>query len=118
MAEQLDITWETGSTHVPVLYLKGRLDADGAKQLHQAAMKSLKEDEEKSMVVDLAEVEFVASTGLATFLLLTEEFAEVDGTIVFVRATPAVMQVISLLNINQFLKLESSMDAALSLVSV
>ena len=39
------------------------------------------------------------------FLLLTEEVGEMDGTIVFANATPSVMQVISLLNIDQFLKL-------------
>ncbi len=118
MAEQLEITWETDTTHVPVLHLKGRLDAEGAKQLHAAAMGSLKDDNQKSLVVDLAGLEFVASTGLATFLLLTEEYAEVEGTIVFVRATQAVMQVISLLNINQFLKLENSLEAAFDLVGV
>ncbi len=118
MADQLKIVLETGSTPVPVLRLDGRLDAIGAKQLHEAAMNSLKSDNEKNLVVDMAKVEFVASTGLATFLLLTEEFAEVEGTIVFVSATPSVMQVITLLNIDQFLKLEDSVEEAISLVGV
>lgn len=118
MADQIKIDWEKKSTPVPVMRLNGRLDANGAKQLHEAAMESLKNDNEKNLVVDLAEVAFVASTGLATFLLLTEEYAEVQGTIVFVNATPAVMQVITLLNINQFLKLEESVEAAFGLVGV
>lgn len=116
MVEQMKIEMITDSTPTPVLCLEGRLDAAGAKQLHEAALASLKNDQEKNLVVDLAGVEFVASTGLATFLLLTEEFAEVQGTIVFVGATPAVMQVITLLNINQFLKLEGSREAAFGLV--
>ena len=103
---------------VPVLRLRGRLDAAGAQTLHVKALASLKESGERNLVVDLAEVDFVASTGLATFLLLTEEFTEAHGTIVFANATPAVMQVISLLNINQFLNLENSEDAAIDRIGV
>ncbi len=116
MAEQLNITWKTDSVPVPVLQLHGRLDADGAQQLREAALTSLKDAGERHLVVDLAGVEFVASTGLATFLLLTEEFADVPGSIVFVNAAPAVMQVITLLNISQFLKLETSEEAAFELI--
>lgn len=118
MADQIEIVWEKGSTPVPVMRLSGRLDANGAKQLHEAAMESLKNDMEKNLVVDLAGVAFVASTGLATFLLLTEEYAEAQGTIVFVGATAAVMQVITLLNINQFLKLENSVEDAFGMVGL
>ena len=116
MSNHLEMVWDKGSKPVPVLHLKGRLDAAGAKKLHEASMSSLKEDNQKWLVVDLAGVDFVASTGLATFLLLTEEYAEVKGTIVFVGATPAVMQVITLLNIDQFLKLEVSLEKAFDLV--
>ena len=117
MAEQLNLIWETGTTPVPVVRLQGRLDADGAQQLREAALASLKESGEPNLVVDLAGVEFVASTGLATFLLLTEEFADAPGTVVFVNAAPSVMQVITLLNIGQFLKLEDSQEAAFALIS-
>jgi anti-sigma B factor antagonist len=118
MADQLKLNMEGGKTPAPVLKLSGRLDVAGAKQLHAVAMASLKADQKKNLVVDLAGVEFVASTGLATFLLLTEEYAEVGGTIVFVSATQAVLQVINLLNINQFLQLERSVDEAFALMCV
>ncbi len=118
MSEQLELTWETGTRSVPILHLRGRLDAAGAQQLHAAALASLRDNNEPNLVVDLAEVGFVASTGLATFLLLHEEFVEAKGIIVFVNAIPAVMQVISLLNIDQFLRLESSADAAFDLIGV
>lgn len=116
MNKRLDISWESESVPVPVLRLKGRLDADGAQQLREAALASLKTDGVPNLVVDLGGVEFVASTGLATFLLLTEEFADVPGKIVFVNAAPAVMQVIALLNISQFLKLAPTEAAAFTLI--
>ena len=118
MADQFEFTWETTTVPVPVLRLRGRLDAGGAQKMHEAALSSLRDADNSNLVVDLAGVEFVASTGLATFLLLTEEFTEVLGTIVFVNATPAVMQVISLLNIDQFLILETSEEAAFGLIGV
>jgi anti-sigma B factor antagonist len=116
MINKLEISWESEPTPVPVLQLHGRLDAEGAQQLREAALASLKNDGEPNLVVDLGGVEFVASTGLATFLLLTEEFADVPGKVVFVNAAPAVVQVISLLNISQFLQLAPTADAAFTLI--
>ncbi len=118
MSEQLEMSWETGSHPVPLLSLKGRLDSAGAKRMHESVLASRKENGEKNLVIDLAGVEFVASTGLATFLLLTEEYCEIHGTIIFANATPAVMQVISLLNIDQFLTLETSVEAAMGAIGV
>lgn len=118
MSESFEISWETNAYPVPVMRLSGRLDAAGAKEMHEAALVSLKKEGNTDLVIDLAGLEFVASTGLATFLLMTEEFYEVQGTLVFANATPTVMQVIALLNIDQFLKLEDSVEAAIGLIEV
>lgn len=112
MTNSLQITWEKETYPVPVLRLKGRLDADGANEMHNAAVEFLKTEGKADLVVDLAEVNFVASTGMATFLLMSEEFSEVQGTLVFANATPTVRQVISLLNIGQFLEIEDSLETA------
>ncbi len=116
MAEILSITWESDSAPVPVLRLKGRLNADGSVQLRETVRTFLQQADKPGLVVDLAGLEFVASTGLATFLLLTEEFVETKGTIVFANAIPAVMQVMSLLNIDQFLTLATSEEVALGMI--
>ncbi len=116
MAEMLSITWESDSVPVPVLRLKGRLKADGSVQLRETVRTFLRQTDKPALVVDLAGLEFVASTGLATFLLLTEEFVEIQGTIVFANAIPAVMQVISLLNIDQFLTLATSEEVAFGMI--
>lgn len=108
MSENIRFEWGKNDAPHPVLKLNGRLDATGAKELQALAMVSLKEEGKKNLVVDLAGVEFVASTGLGTFLLLTEEFNDAEGNIVFVNATAAVLQVVALLNIDQFLNMEES----------
>ncbi len=116
MAAMLSITWESDSVPVPVLHLKGRLDAEGSVQLCETVRAFLRQTDQPDLVVDLAGLEFVASTGLATFLLLTEEFVEIHGTIVFANAIPTVMQVLSLLNIDQFLTLATSEEAAFGMI--
>ncbi len=116
MADQLTMTWEPNPVSIPVLRLKGRLDVVGANQLRDEARRSLQIAGELNLVVDLADLQFVASTGLATFLLLTEEYAEVGGTIVFAKAIPAVIQVILLLNIDQFLKLAQTEASAFEMI--
>ena len=116
MADNLEISWEKGSVPFPVLKLKGRLDAIGAPDLHEAAMSVLTDNENPNLVVDLAGVEFVASTGLAIFLLLHEEFSEAGGKVVYVNADLAVIQVIELLNIDQFLNLQESAEAGFEMI--
>ncbi len=116
MADQLELTWEPNPSTAPLLRLKGRLDVLGTERLRDEARRSLQVDGRVNLVVDLAGLEFVASTGLATFLLLTEEFTEVQGTIIFANATPAVKQVISLLNIDQFLNLAASEETAMEMI--
>lgn len=104
MSKQFTLDQDTSSGMAPVLRLSGRLDADGAMILRDTAMK-LKNEGNTQLIVNLSGLEFVASSGLGTLLLLTEEFTDVGGNIVFVAPTSDVLQVINLLNIDQFLTL-------------
>ena len=112
MSKQFTITQDNDNHSVPVLRLGGRLDADGAHALRKTALE-FKERGISRIIVHLAELEFVASSGLGTFLLLTEEFLDVGGSISFVAPSPDVRQVISLMNIDQFLNLADTEEEAL-----
>ena len=113
MSKEFTITRDKGNQSVPVLRLAGRLDADGAHALRRTVME-IKERGQTQVIVHLSELEFVASSGLGTFLLLTEEFLDVNGTISFVAPNPDVRQVISLMNIDQFLTLVDTEEEALA----
>lgn len=117
MYEGLEISRvaETGS--VPVLNLQGRLDASGAQLLRERCL-ALREEGSLTLVIDLTGVSFVASSGLGTFLLLTEEFANAGGKVIFAAPCESVQRVISLLNLDKFLEIERSVDAALTTVEV
>lgn len=115
MSKPFTITPEERPHPVPVLRLAGRLDADGAHALRSQIM-VLKERGTTHVIVHLTDLEFVASSGLGTFLLLTEEFLDVGGDIAFVAPGPEVRQVIELMNIDQFLHLVDSEEEALAAV--
>lgn len=117
MSKEFTLNKDTSSGLTPVLRLQGRLDADGAMTLRETALK-LKEEGNTQLIVDLSGLEFVASSGLGTLLLLTEEFTDVGGNIVFVAPTSDVLQVINLLNIDQFLTLVDSEEDARQAVLV
>ena len=117
MSNQFTLNQDTSSGMTPVLRLAGRLDADGAMTLRETAMK-LKDEGNTQLIVNLSGLEFVASSGLGTLLLLTEEFTDIGGNIVFVEPTSDVLQVINLLNIDQFLTLVDSEEEARQTVLV
>ena len=89
MSKRFTITQDKENNSTPILHLAGRLDADGAHALRKQVLE-LKERGSTRIIVHLAELEFVASSGLGTFLLLTEEFLDVGGSISFVAPSPDV----------------------------
>ena len=111
MADQVNITIDTERETVPTLRVSGRLDAAGAQRL-QALASEFKAKGEKYLVIDLSQVVFVASSGLAAFLLLSEEFKDQDGKVIYVAPPPPVMHVIEMLNIDEYLEFAESLEAA------
>ncbi len=114
MSKRFTMTQASENNSIPVLHLAGRLDADGAHALRTRVLE-FKERGNTRVIVHISELEFVASSGLGTFLLLTEEFLDVGGSISFVAPSPDVQQVISLMNIDQFLNLVATEEEALEL---
>lgn len=117
MSETFTIKLAEGSNPAPVLHLSGRLEAAGAQQLIDEANK-LVESGEKYLVLDLSEVEFLASSGLGALLLLTETFRDHDGELVLSALPLAVREVITLLNLNEFLEIKETVTDAFETVTV
>jgi anti-sigma B factor antagonist len=117
MFDQIEITQSQARDSIPVLNLKGRLDASGAQQLREMCH-GLQDEGHSQIIIDLAGVEFVASSGLGTFLLLTEEYRENGGKVIFAAPSTAVLDVVTLLNLDQFLFLEESVEVALRVLEV
>lgn len=101
------------NTPVSVLRLSGRLEAAGAQDLLQKAME-LQEQGVSVLVLIMRDVEFLASSGLGTLLLLTEEYRDRNGQLILTDLPNAVSEVISLLNLDQFLHVEENVESSIS----
>lgn len=117
MHEQFEIEVDQATGCAPVVRLGGRLDAAGAQELRRRCLE-LREQGESCLVLQLGEVTFVASSGLGTFLLLTEEFGHAGGRIVLAEPSESVLRVIRLLNLDKFLQITDSLDEARGRVGV
>ncbi|MFH1844934.1 MAG: STAS domain-containing protein [bacterium] len=117
MSDQFEIEIGAEKGSALVLKLKGRLTAGGAHELRELCSEQ-RERGHQFIVIDLAEVSFVASSGLGTFLLLTEEFSHAGGKVVFAMPCESVVRVIKLLNLDKFLEIVDSVAKALNVVEV
>jgi anti-sigma B factor antagonist len=97
--------------------LTGRLDAEAANRL-RAQCASLREQGYERLALDLAAVSFVASSGVGTLLALTEEFKEFKGSLRLAALSEAVISVVSLLNLTQFLVIDRSLEESCAAVEV
>jgi anti-anti-sigma factor len=93
--------------------LNGRLDAKNA-QTFVARCRELREKGVRRLVVNLAGVGFVASSGIGILLALTEEYQDAGGSVHLAELSEPVRSVLDLLNLTQFLAIVPTEEAALS----
>lgn len=87
------------------LALHGSLDASAAQRLRETVLAASAAGHPR-VCVDLSKVDFLASTGIGTLLLLTETLKKDGHEFALHDLSAEVSQVISLLNLNAFLKIE------------
>jgi anti-anti-sigma factor len=89
---------------VAMFRVVGRLDAKSAQELMRVCREARAQGQRR-VIVNLAGVTFVSSSGIGTLLALTEEFKEAGGGVHLVALSGAVTSVVDLLNLGQFLNL-------------
>ena len=103
MSEALTFDEMGGSGDVDVIRLRGRLDARTSPQLMERCAGV--RDAGRRVVLNLAGVSFLSSSGIGALLALTEEFREHGSSVQLVEASPTVREAIELLNLEEFLSL-------------
>ena len=91
----------------------GRIGGASAKEL-RAHCQALLRAGIVNLVIDMGDVEFIASSGAGTLVVLSESFQGKGGALQILRASKSVKRVISLLNIEKFIALVESEDEALA----
>jgi anti-sigma B factor antagonist len=100
-----------------VLRLSGRLDAKSAQAM-VARCSDLREGGVTRVVLNLADVSFVASSGIGSLLALTEQFQDAGGCLRLVQISAAVRSVVELLNLGEFLRIDDTEQAGLAAAGV
>jgi stage II sporulation protein AA (anti-sigma F factor antagonist) len=108
----LRITERGFEGRVAVLQVEGRLDALTAPRFletcNQVQARGL------HLVLDLARVSFLGSSGVGALLVLVEQARERDGTLHLVALSDAARGVIDLLDLSQYLAIHASERDALA----
>jgi anti-sigma B factor antagonist len=94
-----------------VVRVRGELDARNAPGLVEVCTQVRRGG--KSLVLNLAGVTFIASSGIGALLALVEEFRQGPGSLRLVSISPAVRSVVNLLNIDRFLGIDENEQAAI-----
>lgn len=115
MAENFEINRGEAPAGAALLRLTGRLDARNAQVLVQECQR-LRDDGKPRVVLNLSAISFVASSGIGSLLALTEMLSEAGGRLVLVEISDAVRSVVELLNLTEFLNVETSEVDALQTI--
>jgi anti-sigma B factor antagonist len=111
MSDEFQITSLPARDGVVLLRINGRVDTKTASEMLQQCTAARRAGQH--LVINLSGVGFIASSGIGALLALTEQFREGPGRIRFTSLSPAVAAVIQLLNLDQFLSIDSSEEQSL-----
>jgi len=90
--------------HAVCLRVTGQLNARSTPLLVRKTREV--RDQEKHLILNLAQVNFIASSGIGGLLALVEEYRDAGLTVRLVELSEAVVSVIKLLNLDQFLTID------------
>ena len=91
--------------------LTGLLDAFSEPTFRKTLNKCIDEGP-KNIILDLSKIDFVDSSGLGALVQLVKKAQSEEGTLQIV-TNPRVTQTVKLVRLEQFLSLQTSVDAAI-----
>jgi anti-sigma B factor antagonist len=108
---------EDGGLHrrTRVLRVKGRLDGETAQRLMEACVQVQANGE--NLVLNLASVSFLGSSGVGALLALVEQFQEQAGELHFAALSLEARAVIDLLDLTTYLTIHEEEDEAISAIA-
>lgn len=111
MEDAFSIDRLDGEPRAVLLRVRGHLDARRAAVMLEECARA--REAGRDLVLNLAGVTFIASSGIGALLALTEEFQQAGRTVCLAEPSSTVEAVLRLLNLDQFLRVEASEQAAL-----
>jgi anti-anti-sigma factor len=93
-----------------LLRVRGRIDANTSLRLLERAMPFAGMG--RNLVLTLSDVTFMGSSGVGVLLAVAQAFQDHKGTVRLAAPSAAVASVVKLLNLEPFLRIDASEDAA------
>ncbi|GJM45317.1 MAG: hypothetical protein DHS20C21_21590 [Gemmatimonadota bacterium] len=116
MDSEFSIKTEPRPHNVSSVMVSGRLDAQHAGKLMEHCQ-ALRDQGCRTLIINLSQVSFVASSGVGTLLALTEEMKDVDGDLYLVSLSETVSSVLRLLKLSKFMSIAPSEADVLATLS-
>lgn len=110
----MDIRTEKTGVVISVA-LKGRLDA-ASSNATEAELLRIIEGGERIIVIDLAELTYITSMGLAVLMWVAKRLREVNGKLVVCSLQPAVQQVYEIAGFATIIPVFGTRDEAVSIL--
>ena len=111
MADKLKIEVSHGRGRAVVLRVRGRIDGRSAPELMQRGL--AEQAPNRDLILNLSEVDFVSSAGVGAIMVLAETASRQGGSLRLSPASEAVLSVLGILNLDQFLQIDPSESAGL-----
>src|SRR5688572_23591363 len=112
MKGKLALSIELRPQATAILKIEGSVDPETVRQL-EAAFKQLDKDGARHIVVDLTQMTYISSAGLALLVNAKVDRVQKHGDVILVKPQPAVQNVLNILLANVF-RVSPSVDEALA----
>lgn len=113
MKEQTTLTTESRDSGVKVVHFHGDLDSLGVKMIEDAFRNAVP-DRNARLVVDLGDVGFVSSAGLAMLLIKGKVLRQGGGNLSIASASKNILEVLSLAGFQELFEIHPTLADALS----
>ena len=101
---------ETSENGIALIKLAGRMDAQGAPEIEQKVMDHA--SSHRSIIVDMTAVDFLASVGIRTLLLVAKAVAKRGGKMVLLNPDPNIAKILEISGIDSLIPTHRSLDEA------
>ena len=108
----MDIT-ERDENGITVYTLKGRIDTQGAVDLDLALQEGVQAAKHK-MVLDMAEVRYISSSGLRTLADVLTRNKEHNGDLKLAALPKKIMRVLKIIGFDNFFSIYDTIEAAIA----
>lgn len=110
---ELEITTQEESDGVTIVALKGAIDAYSYTKLEEALNKLIEQNVYR-LIVDLSQVDYMASHGVGLLIGMLGVVQKNNGNIVLLSPKPAVREVLELLGLNHLFTISKDRDSAVN----